>query len=215
MRVIHLSVVHPPTSRASTSASAARWPRPATTSPTGAGRDAGPRRARRRPDAAAPRPRSRRWMSAREIVEITRARRPHVVHVHDPELLTLFPLLRAWVPRLVYDMHDYVPEQVLAKDYIPAACGRPFSRRRARAQRALAACGQGAVGAYPDDARGAGRAAAAAHHGPQLPARGALRRRRADPGARRRPAAPSRLHRQPLPDAGLQPDDRRHGAPRP
>ncbi|MFA4965365.1 MAG: glycosyltransferase family 4 protein [Thermoleophilia bacterium] len=96
------------------------------------------------------RPRSRRWLSVREIVSALRDVRPHVVHIHDPELLTLFPILRAWVPRLVYDMHDYVPEQVLAKDYIPSQA-RPFIAQTSRvAQRALAALGQGAVGAFPD-----------------------------------------------------------------
>ena len=95
------------------------------------------------------RSRATRWMSARDIVSIVREERPHVVHVHDPELLTLFPLLRAWVPRLVYDMHDYVPEQVMAKDYIPARIRPAVSRTARLAQRALAACGHGAVGAYP------------------------------------------------------------------
>jgi len=96
------------------------------------------------------RPRRSRWMSTREIVSSLREVRPHVVHIHDPELLTLFPLLRPWVPRLVYDMHDYVPEQVMAKDYIPPRA-RPVVAHASRlAQRALAACGDGAVGAYPD-----------------------------------------------------------------
>ena len=95
------------------------------------------------------RSRSRRWMSAREIVASLRRLRPHVVHIHDPELLTLFPLLRPWVPRLVYDMHDYVPEQVLAKDYIPAGIRPAVSRITRHAQRVLAALGDGVIGAYP------------------------------------------------------------------
>ena len=160
------------------------------------------------------RSRATRWMSARDIVSIVREERPHVVHVHDPELLTLFPLLRAWVPRLVYDMHDYVPEQVMAKDYIPARIRPAVSRTARLAQRALAACGHGAVGALPDDAGGARHEASPADDGAQLPARGAVRGRRADPRARRRPAPASRLHRQPVADAGMPPHDRRDGAPR-
>ncbi len=97
----------------------------------------------------AQRSRARRWMSTCEIVASLRQIRPHVLHVHDPELLTLFPVLRPLVPRLIYDMHDYVPEQVMAKDYIPPGA-RPFVAATSRlAQRTLAAVGDGAVGAYP------------------------------------------------------------------
>jgi peptidoglycan/xylan/chitin deacetylase (PgdA/CDA1 family) len=72
--------------------------------------------------------RATRWLSATHVVRHLRAYRPDVVHVHDPELLTLFPAVRAFVPRLVYDMHEYVPEQVAAKHYIPAAA-RPHAGR--------------------------------------------------------------------------------------
>ena len=91
------------------------------------------------------RPRSRRWMDAREVLVAVRTLRPDVVHVHDPELLTLFPALRRSAPRLVYDMHEYVPEQVAAKHYIPAPM-RPFAARlTAVAQRRFAALGDGVV----------------------------------------------------------------------
>jgi glycosyltransferase involved in cell wall biosynthesis len=91
------------------------------------------------------RPRSRRWLGAREVLAAVRALRPEVVHVHDPELLMLFPVLRRFVPRLVYDMHEYVPEQVAAKHYIPAAV-RPYAARAsAVAQRCLAALAAGVI----------------------------------------------------------------------
>ena len=91
------------------------------------------------------RPRSRRWLDAREVLTEVRALGPEVVHVHDPELLTLFPALRRSVPRLVYDMHEYVPEQVAAKHYIPATVRPHAARLTAVAQRRLAALGDGAV----------------------------------------------------------------------
>jgi len=89
--------------------------------------------------------RSARWMSAVDVARHLRDRRPHVLHVHDPELLTLFPAVRAFVPRLVYDMHEYVPEQVAAKPYIPARIRPCAGRATAVAQRGLAALGDGAV----------------------------------------------------------------------
>ena len=66
------------------------------------------------------RPRSRRWLSATDVLRTLHTLRPFVVHAHDPELLTLFPLLRPFVPRLVYDAHEFLSEQVMAKEYIPA-----------------------------------------------------------------------------------------------
>lgn len=89
--------------------------------------------------------RGTRFLDSVEIARTLRTLRPDVVHVHDPELLTLFPALRAFVPRLVYDMHEYVPEAVSAKHYIPEPA-RPFaSRATAVAQRSLAALGSGVV----------------------------------------------------------------------
>jgi glycosyltransferase involved in cell wall biosynthesis len=94
------------------------------------------------------RPRARRWMSSREILAAVRDLRPRVVHVHDPELLTLFPLLKLFVPRLVYDMHEFVPEQVLSKEYLPLAIRPAVSKATALAQRTLAAFGDGVVTAH-------------------------------------------------------------------
>jgi glycosyltransferase involved in cell wall biosynthesis len=93
--------------------------------------------------------RARRWMDSGEVLAALYDLRPHVLHVHDPELLTLFPLL-PFVPRLVYDMHDYVPEQVLAKEYIPQRVRPLVSRVSAVAQKTLAACSNGVVTAYED-----------------------------------------------------------------
>ncbi|HUK76045.1 MAG TPA: glycosyltransferase [Thermoleophilia bacterium] len=94
------------------------------------------------------RSRSRRWLTAREIVASLRALRPFVVHVHDPELLTLLPLLRPFVPRLVCDVHEYLAEQVAGKPYIPAAIRPVASRASGRALRWLAAWADGGVVAH-------------------------------------------------------------------
>ncbi len=100
--------------------------------------------------AALPRrPRSQRWRDVAEIVTELRRIRPFVVHVHDPELLVLLPLLRPFVPRLVADVHEYLPEQVLAKEYIPAAVRPAVSRASALALRGLSTWADGVVVAYP------------------------------------------------------------------
>jgi glycosyltransferase involved in cell wall biosynthesis len=89
--------------------------------------------------------RSRRFLDVVEVARALCALRPHVLHVHDPELLTLFPAVRAFVPRLVYDMHEYVPEAVAAKHYIPEKARPLAARITATAQKTLAALGDGVV----------------------------------------------------------------------
>jgi glycosyltransferase involved in cell wall biosynthesis len=95
------------------------------------------------------RSRSTRFLSTIEIVKALRGLRPQVLHVHDPELLTLFPAAGAFVPRLVYDMHEYLPEQVANKEYIPEKV-RPYaSQATAVAQKNLAALAGGVVVVTP------------------------------------------------------------------
>ena len=89
--------------------------------------------------------RGTRFLSSVEITKALRALKPDVLHVHDPELLTLFPAARAIVPKLVYDMHEYVPEAVAGKPYIPAGVRPVASQTTAVAQKSLAALGSGVV----------------------------------------------------------------------
>jgi glycosyltransferase involved in cell wall biosynthesis len=91
------------------------------------------------------RSRKTRFLSSVEITNSLRKLKPDVLHVHDPELLTLFPAVRALVPRLVYDMHEYVPEAVAGKPYIPSRVRPVASQTTAVAQRRLAALGSGVV----------------------------------------------------------------------
>jgi glycosyltransferase involved in cell wall biosynthesis len=89
--------------------------------------------------------RSTRFLSSAEIVRALRRLHPDVLHVHDPELLTLFPMVKKLVPWLVYDMHEYVPEAVAGKPYLPGRVRPVASRTTAVAQRSLAALGSGVV----------------------------------------------------------------------
>ena len=143
-RVLHVSVVHRPDDPRIHERECRTLSRPATRWPTW---HPGLRRLRRERRAASPLPeRSRRTrlLSGVEIVKALRLCRPQVLHVHDPELLPLFPALRALVPRLVYDMHEYVPEAVAGKPYIPAPI-RPLAAPATVAQRGLAALADGVV----------------------------------------------------------------------
>ena len=94
--------------------------------------------------------RSTRFLSSVEITRALRALKPDVLHVHDPELLMLFPAAKALVPKLVYDMHEYVPEAVAGKPYIPSTIRPVASQTTAIAQKSLAALGAGVVVVHED-----------------------------------------------------------------
>lgn len=46
--------------------------------------------------------------------------RPRIVHVHDPELLLVSPLLRLAGIRIVYDVHEDVVRQIALKTWLPS-----------------------------------------------------------------------------------------------
>jgi glycosyltransferase involved in cell wall biosynthesis len=91
------------------------------------------------------RSRTMRWTQSAPILSLVRRLRPHVVHVHDPELLTLVPALKPLAARIVYDMHEYLAQAVEAKYYIPPQA-RPWAARGTAAiQRSLAGLTDGVV----------------------------------------------------------------------
>ena len=91
--------------------------------------------------------RSRRFLSAPDVIAALRGIRPFVVHTHDPELLTLYPLLRPFVPRLVVDVHEFVREQVASKEYIAARLRPYVAAASGYAQRGLTLLADGIVAA--------------------------------------------------------------------
>ena len=88
---------------------------------------------------APPRGRLRRctygwWRLRRELAVC----RPRVVHFHDPELIPLGLWLRLTGTKVIYDVHEDLPRQILTKGYlVPVSPDRLAGRARWLASRAL------------------------------------------------------------------------------
>ena len=52
---------------------------------------------------------------------------PTVVHFHDPELIPLGILLKAIGYKVIYDVHEDVPRQLLSKYYLPRSLRNPLA----------------------------------------------------------------------------------------
>jgi glycosyltransferase involved in cell wall biosynthesis len=68
-----------------------------------------------------------------------RRSRPDLVQIHDPELLPLGLLLRAWGTPVVFDMHENLPKEILTKEWVSeplrvalSRCVRVFQRAACR-----------------------------------------------------------------------------------
>jgi len=79
---------------------------------------------------AMPRPASR-WQrmtrTAHQVFRAARRQRADLYQIHDPELLPWARLMRCLGDRVIYDMHENVPEDVRSKTWIPALLRRPIA----------------------------------------------------------------------------------------
>ena len=89
--------------------------------------------------------RSTRFLSSVEITKALRALKPDVLHVHDPELLTLFPAAKAFVPRWSTTCTSTCPRPWPASRTSRPGSGPAASQTTAVAQKSLAALGSGVV----------------------------------------------------------------------
>ncbi|TCP10736.1 hypothetical protein EV683_11914 [Crenobacter luteus] len=81
---------------------------------------------------------SRMTDTVRRVRDKALALRPDVVHFHDPELIPAALALKKAGIRVVYDVHEDLPRQVLAKPWIPAPL-RPLVSRAVEALETYAA----------------------------------------------------------------------------
>ncbi len=79
---------------------------------------------------AVPRPTSRKARMTRTVSDVMRAAlalQADAYHLHDPELLFAAPLLKASGARVVYDVHEDLPGQIVSKHWIPTWLRAPMS----------------------------------------------------------------------------------------
>lgn len=66
--------------------------------------------------------RLRRWfVTVPRVIRAAMAERPAIVHLHDPELIIPGLVLRMLGYRVIYDVHEHVPNAIMTKTYIPKA----------------------------------------------------------------------------------------------
>lgn len=81
------------------------------------------------------------WLALRE--------RADIYHFHDPELICVGILLRIQRKRVLYDVHEDVPRQILSKHWIPLRLRRPVSEVAGLAEKVAAWALNGIVAATP------------------------------------------------------------------
>ncbi len=90
---------------------------------------------------------ARMTAGALKILGRTLAARARVCHFHDPELLPVGLALKALGQRVVYDVHEDYPEQILSKHYLPGWLRQTVARAFGRVEKLAARCFDGVVAA--------------------------------------------------------------------
>ena len=103
-----------------------------------------------------PKPLSRLGRMTRTVWQIYRASLGvdgHIYHFHDPELIPIGILLRLSGRKVIYDVHEDVPRQILSKYWIPSWMRAQVAKVAEICERAGALIFNGVVAATPAIAR--------------------------------------------------------------
>jgi glycosyltransferase involved in cell wall biosynthesis len=96
---------------------------------------------------------SRFFKGSREVMRKVRADRPDLIHFHDPELLLAGFLLSFGRRKVVYDVHEDLPKQLLYKSWIPSLLRIPLSWLTSVGEKLLSSRMDGIAVATDDIAR--------------------------------------------------------------
>ncbi|WP_369773941.1 glycosyltransferase family 4 protein [Thioalkalivibrio sp. ALJ15] len=95
----------------------------------------------------------RMLFGAWRMYRAVRAGRPRVAHFHDPELIPVGLALKLSGIKVVYDVHEDVPRQILGKHWIPVWLRRPVASAAAGFEWLAGRAFDGIVAATPTIAR--------------------------------------------------------------
>jgi glycosyltransferase involved in cell wall biosynthesis len=87
------------------------------------------------------------------VYAAARRERADVYHFHDPELMWVGVLLKLRGARVIYDVHEDVPKQIMSKHWIPRWVRAPISKAVFAVEQAVARILDGIVAATPAIAR--------------------------------------------------------------
>lgn len=92
---------------------------------------------------------ARMTLGAWRMWRAVKAARPKVAHFHDPELIPVGLALKIAGIKVIYDVHEDVPRQILGKHWIPGWARRPVAGMASAAEWVAAAAFDGIVAATP------------------------------------------------------------------
>jgi glycosyltransferase involved in cell wall biosynthesis len=95
----------------------------------------------------------RMLLSTADVVVAGLRQKAAIYHIHDPELIPGGLALRLLGKRVIYDVHEDLPRDILFKNWIPSRLRRPVSRTASALEWLAARAMSGIVAATPTIAR--------------------------------------------------------------
>ena len=95
----------------------------------------------------------RMTLGALRMLRAVRRARPDVAHFHDPELIPAGAVLKLSGIKVIYDVHEDVPKQILGKYYLPLVVRKPVAWAMESVERAAGRFFDAIVPATPEIAK--------------------------------------------------------------